>query len=66
MRAMMNPDDLRPPGQDPDEFKEDLREAALVLGLHYTRLYQKAGCPFGPSVEAMLLWMRDGCQSRSN
>ncbi len=63
---MMNPDGLCPDGQDPDEFKEDLREAALVLGLYYSSLYRKAGCPFGPSVEAMLLWMRYNRQARSN
>ena len=63
---MFNPDDLRPHDQDPDEFKEDLREAALVLGLYYSSLYQKAGCPFGPSLEAMFLWMRYNRQSRSN
>ena len=26
---------MRPADQDPDEFKEDLREATLALGLHY-------------------------------
>ncbi len=63
---MINPDDLRPHDQDPDEFKEDLREAALMLGLHYVERYRAAGFPFGRSVRAMLLWMRYGCQSRTN
>ncbi len=63
---MMNPDDLRPRDQDPDEFKEDLRDAALVVGLYYVERYRRAGCPFGRTVEGMMLWMRYNCQSRSN
>ncbi len=42
------------------------RGAALVLGLHYVACYKAAGCPFGPTVEAMLLWMRYGCKARAN
>ena len=63
---MMNPDDLRPDDQDPEGFKEDLRDAALVLGLHYAERYRAAGFPFGRSVEAMLLWMKYDRQARSN
>ena len=37
-----------------------------LLGLHYVERYRKAGCVFGRTVEAILLWMRYGCQSRSN
>ena len=45
---------------------EAIRDAAFALGMHYVDLYRRAGCVFGPSVRAMLLWMRYGCQSRSN
>ena len=63
---MLDSERFRPPDLAPDEFKEDFREAVLLLGLHYNSLYREAGDPFGPSVEAMFLWMRYGRQARSN
>ena len=51
---------------DPDEFKEDLREAALILGLEYVRQYREAGCPYSVSVDGMLLWMKHRRQARAN
>jgi len=63
---MFNAEELRPAGQDPRAFKEDLHEAALILGLHYVRLYREAGCPYGTSVDGMLLWMRHRRLARTN
>ncbi len=63
---MKNLDDLRPEGQDPDEFKPERRDALLLLGLHYIVEYHDAGCPFGKSVEGMFLWMRYGAVARAN
>ena len=54
---MPDPERFRPPDQDPDEFREDFREAVLLLGLDYVERYRDAGCPYGRTVEGMLLWM---------
>ncbi len=64
--VMTNPDDLRPEDMDPDEFKEIMRDAALVLGLDYVARYRKAGCPYGRTVETVMLWARYGQTARRN
>ena len=63
---MFNAEELRPADQDPREFKEDLREAAVILGLEYVRQYREAGCPYGASVDGMLLWMKHRRLARTN
>ena len=63
---MFNAEEVRPAGQDPREFKEDVREATLILGLEYVRQYREAGCPYGASVDGMLLWLKHGLLARTN
>ena len=55
----MNLDHLRPEGQDPDEFRELLRDATYLY-----KLYQKAGHPYGRSSEALKVWYDYGQTAR--